>query len=378
MTTVENTEKQTVQGSDTSQQVNGQTSSSPRTLPGSDTEREDPGNQQAKEREQTVRAGVSFLLSQSNSSNEFATAAAKSRVEDLVESSESEEDPDDEPEQTLQSKPTDTAGAGVMKSIEQGDEGDADKVFDPDEVNKEILPALPANPSVPGESFQSTVSSTSNLPEEDMMHIYKVRHRKERGDESSKTVVLQCFHSHEEANAYAKYRLEELDNGPVRSLMGKSETYDENSLFIGKIIINRDENHAEFVWVTRDITYIGDIADLKRDDIKPIVHSKVFNVLSLEFYGDDEIAPSIIATTSLKSLANKKAAEHYIELAKPADFKIDNVTHYRDVIIPDVHAKLKLADENDDLIELGAFKDEKLPQKFAVMVSENDVKGPLN
>jgi hypothetical protein len=378
MTTVENTEKQTVQGSDTSQQVNGQTSSSPRTLPGSDTEREELGNQQAKEREQTVRAGVSFLLSQSNSSNEFATAAAKSRVEDLVESSESEEDPDDEPEQTLQSKPTDTARAGVMKSIEQGDEGDADKVFDPDEVNKQILPALPANPSVPGESFQSTVSSTSNLPEEDMMHIYKVRHRKERGDESSETVVLQCFHSHEEANAYAKYRLEELDNGPVRSLMGKSEIYDENSLFIGKIIINRDENHAEFVWVTRDITYIGDIADLKRDDIKPIVHSKVFNVLSLEFYGDDEIAPSIIATTSLKSLANKKAAEHYIELAKPADFKIDNVTHYRDVIIPDVHAKLKLADENDDLIELGAFKDEKLPQKFAVMVSENDVKGPLN
>jgi len=237
------------------------------------------------------------------------------------------------------------------------------------------MPTLPEiNETPASKSKTAFLPDIVNPKEEDIMHSYNVRHRAERDNNVYDSVVLGSFHNLEEANAFAQHKLFEFDLGPSN---GKSETHDEDNLYLGKVIYDKIRNHSETVWVTREIVYIGDIANMKRGDLKTIIVPKVFNVLQLMQEEDGKHVSSVIATASIKTLANQKAVDHVLALTKPSRPRMDSMAYYNDVIVPSVRQSLAQAEAQDVTVDFeGVILDTE--RAFTISISENPVVGPLN
>lgn len=248
---------------------------------------------------------------------------------------------------------------------------DTDDTLRSDVFDAEIMPPLPEPPS----KARGMLPDLVNPPEEDMMHSYVVRHRAERGNNVYDSVVLGSFHNVDEANAFARQKLDEIVLSP---LTGKSESHDKDNLYVGRATTDKFQRHAESIWVTREIIYIGDVANLKRGDLKNIVQSKVYNVLQVIKAKDGKAVGSVVTTTSIKALANKKAADHFLALSKPSRPRMDWMNYFNDVVTPMVREKLKLADDNDETVDFGEGQIPDGEKRFTVTVSENPVVGPLN
>ncbi len=326
----------------------------------------DPEAEKEQQRSKAIRAGVEFLASQNKASNEFAKASSKSRIQDF-DSDESEEDPDEEPE---------TQAVPAQPAVEASDEMvgiEMDETLNPAALDTSIIPPLPRVPEPP-------ISKTAFLPdivnprEEDIMHSYTVRHRAARESNTYENVIIGSFHSLEEANAFAKQKLSDFCLGPST---GKSETHTEDNLYLGQVTTNKDKDHDETVWVSRDIVYIGDTANVRHGDIKPIIVPKVFNIIQV-LQGEDGIhVGSVIATASIKTLANKKAADQFLALSKPSRPRLDSMAYYNNELVPLVRQSLTKADAEDVTVEFdGCLPDTE--RAFSITISENDVVGPLN
>ena len=333
---------------------------SPPTVTGNEGDK-DPEVQKEIERAQTIRAGVEFLASQNKASNDFAKAASKFRIQDF-ESDESEEDPDEPETQAIPA-----VEAPEMVGV------DVDDTLNLAALDASIIPPLP-------EITEPPIAKTAFLPdivnpkEEDIMHSYNVRHRAERDDNVYDCVLLKSFHNLEEANAFAQHKLSEFELSPSN---GKSETHDEDNLYIGKVIYDKTKNYSETVWVSREIVYIGDTANVKHGDLKKIIVPKVFNVVQLMQEEDGKHVGSVIATSSIKTLANKKAADHVLALLKPFRPRMDSMAYYNDVIVPSVRQSLAQAEAQDVTVDFeGVIPDTE--RAFTVSISENPVVGPLN
>jgi hypothetical protein len=316
-----------------------------------------------------MRAGLQALAAQNRASSDFAKAASKMKIQQLDSDSESEEDPDDESENT----PTAVAKPAVEAS-EQMASIEIDDTLRPGVFDPAIIPPLPEMPAPPS-TAGSMLPDIVNPAEEDMMYSYVVRHRAERGNSVYDDVVLGNFHDLEEANAFAEQKLFEFHLGP---LTGKSETHNEDNLYMGRAVTDKDKNHAEVVWVTREIIYIGDVANLRRGDLKTIIPSKVYNVMQVMEGEDGKVILTVIAITSIKALANKKAADHFLALSKPSRPRLEWLNHFNDIVTPMVREKMNEADDNDKLVQ---FEEGKIPdgqKSFTISVSENPVLGPLN
>jgi hypothetical protein len=311
-----------------------------------------------------------------NTKRDFAKAAAKQRVEflDSDDSEESEEDPDDEPEPSQ--KPIIT---GKVPPTERDADGDVNMDFRPDDVDHRVLSQVPTICASSIAASQRPPMHVANHPEADMIHAYKVRHLRERNGEVEPHVVLQTFHNLGEANAFAAQQLSSLYLSINQALTGRSEMHDADNLYMGKVTIQDQPDWAEIIYVTREITYVGDIVNLQRADVQPIIHSKVFNVIKEAVQINGDLNVDVAACTSIKTLANKLAADEYLAMAKPVTANMDLVTHYREVVVPDVRARLDLADELGEVIEFepGENREGGL-SCFRVSVSENTVRGPLN
>ena len=58
---------------------------------------------------------------------------------------------------------------------------------------------------------------------------------------------------------------------------------------------------------------------------------------------------SVVATASIKTMANKKAADHFLALSKPSRPRMDSMTHYSNSVVPQVREKLNQADASDGI-----------------------------
>jgi hypothetical protein len=347
--------------------VDAKQNSTPPTLPNTDNEGiEDPEAQKERQRSQAIRAGVEFLASQNKASNDFAKAASKFRIQDF-DSDESEEDPDDEPEtQAAPVQPVDEASE-EMVGIEM------DETLNPAALDTLIIPPLPTVPEPPV-SKTAFLQDIVNPREEDIMHSYTVRHRAARKSNTYESVILGSFHSLGEANAFAQQRLSEFYLGPST---GKSETHTDDNLYLGQVTTNKDKEHDETVWVSRDIVYIGDITNVRRGDIKPIIVPKVFNILQVLQGENGTHVGSVIATASIRTLANKKAADQFLILSKPSRPRIDSMAYYNDEVVPMTRQSVAQADAQDMTVEFeGCIPDTE--RAFSISISENPVVGPLN
>lgn len=318
-------------------------------------------------RAQTIRAGVEFLASQNKANSDFTKAASKFRIQDF-ESDESEEDSDDEPEE-----PAVPVNQPTFETSEEMVDAEIDETLNPAALDASIIPSLP-------EILEPPKSKTAFLPdivnpkEEDIMHSYSVRHRAERGSNVYDSVVLGRFHSLEEANAFARQKLSEFYLGPST---GKSETHNDDNLYVGQVITNKSKGHSETVWVTREIVYIGDTANVKRGDIKTIIAATVYNVLQVMQDGDGNLTGSVVVTASIKALANKKAADLCLALSRPSRPRMDSMMYYNETVIPLVRGKLAEAEAKDVTMEFeGRIPDTE--RDFTISISENPVVGPLN
>lgn len=311
-----------------------------------------------------------------DTSSQFAKAAEKQGVEflDSDDSEESEEDPDDEPE-APQMPPL----KGGMPPNERDADGDVNMDLPPDNVDHRVLPQFPTICSSSVAAPQHLPTLIANHSEADMIHAYKVRHLRERNGEVEPHVVLQTFHNLGEANAFAAQQLGNLYLSINQALTGRSEMHNADNLYMGKITIQDQPDWAEIVYVTREITYVGDLVNLQRADVQPIVHPKVFNVIKEAVQADGDLNVDVAACTSIKILANKLAADEYLAMAKPVTANMDLVVHYHEVVVPDVRARLELADELGEAIELEPGENlERGLRCFRVSVIENAVRGPLN
>jgi hypothetical protein len=312
-------------------------------------------------RAQTIRAGVQFLASQNKANNDFAKAASKFRIQDF-ESDESEEDPDDEPV----NQPT-------VETSEEMVDIEVDETLNPAALDASIIPSLPEIPEAP-KSKTAFLPDIVNPKEEDIMHSYSVRHRAERDSNVYDSVVLGSFHSLEEANAFAQQKLSEFYLGPST---GKSETHNDDNLYVGQVITNKNKDYSETVWVTREIVYIGDTANVKRGDLKTIIAPKVYNILQVMQDEDGNPTGSVVVTASIKALANKKAADLCLALSKPSRPRMDSMAYYTETVIPLVREKLAEAEAKDVTMEFeGRIPDTE--RDFTISISENPVVGPLN
>lgn len=250
---------------------------------------------------------------------------------------------------------------------------EVDEMLNPAALDASIIPPLPEIPE-PDKSKTAFLPDIVNPREEDMMHSYSVRHRAERDNNVYDSVVLGSFHSLEEANAFAQLKLSEFYLGPST---GKSETHSDDNLYVGQVTTNKNKDHSETVWVTREIVYIGDTANVKRGDIKTIIVPKVFNVLQVMQDEDGKHAGSIIHTTSIKALANKKAADHFLALSKPSRPRLDSLAFYNNTVVPSVRQSLEQAEAQDVTVDFeGEIPD--TDRAFSISISENDVVGPRN
>jgi hypothetical protein len=314
-----------------------------------------------------VRAGVQFLAAQNKVGNDFATAASKFCIQDF-DSDESEEDPDDEPEVQVAS-----TAQQVAEQPEEMVDVDMNEALNPVGPDTSIIPRLPQVPD-------QVASKTAFLPdivnpkEEDMMHSYTVKHRAARENNEYETLILGSFHSLEEANAFAQEKLSQFYLGPST---GKSETHTSDNLYLGRVITDKDKDHDEIVWVTRDIVYIGDTANIKRGDLKNIIVPKVFNVLQVMEDNEGRHVGTVIVTASIRTLANKKAADLYLELSKPSRPRIDSLAFYNDEVVPAVRKNLEQAEEQEAELEMEGVSPDTW-RSFTICVSENPVVGPLN
>jgi hypothetical protein len=320
-----------------------------------------------QEREQAIRAGVEFLASQNKAGSDFNKAASKLRTQDL-ESDESEEDPDDEPE-------AQTAPVAIVEEPEEMAETEVDETLNPATFNTSIIPPLPEIPeSLVAQSKTAFLPDIVNPREEDIMHSYSVRHRAEREKNVYDCVVLNSFHNLKEANAFAQQKLSEFELGPST---GKSETHDEDNLYLGKVIYDKIKDHSETVWVTREIVYIGDTANIRHGDVKATIVPKVFNVVQV-LQGEDGIhVGSVVTTASIKTLANKMAADHFLSLSKPSRPRMDSMTYYNDTVVPLVRQSIEHAEAQDVTVEFEGHISET-ERFFTISISENPVVGPLN
>jgi hypothetical protein len=250
---------------------------------------------------------------------------------------------------------------------------EVDETLNPAALDISIIPSLPEIPE-PRKSKTAFLPEIVNPREEDMMHSYSVRHRAGRENNVYDSVVLASFHSLEEANAFAQQTLSKFYLVPST---GKSETHDDDNLYVGQVTTNKSKDHSETVWVTREIVYIGDTANVKRGDIKTIIAPKVFNVLQVLQEEDGKHTGSVVATASIKTMANKKAADHFLALSKPSRPRIDSMAHYSNTVVPQVREKLNQADASDAVVEFEGLIPET-ERAFVISVSENDVVGPLN
>jgi len=323
--------------------------------------------QKKQERVQAIRAGVEFLASQNKQNNNYAKAASKFRIQDF-DSDESEEDPDDEPETQAVS-----AAQPIVGEPEEMVGIEMDETLNPAALDASIIPPLPKTPEPPT-SKKAFLPDIVNPREEDMMHSYSVRHRAARGNNLYETVILGSFHSLEEANAFAQEKVSEFYLGPST---GKSETHTAENLYLGQVVTDKDKDHDEIVWVTREIVYIGDTANIKRGDLKPIIMPKVFNVLQVMEDEDGLHVGSVITTASIQTLANKKAVDLFLEITKPSRPRIDSLAYYNNTVVPAVRQKFAEAEAKDLPMDLeGIIPDTE--RSLSISVSENLVVGPLN
>jgi hypothetical protein len=344
-----------------------------------------------KKREEDIRASLDSLSAKNDMGGGFGHAASKSVIQEL-ESEESEEDPDDDDEPEAPSQLiTNTLNSVAEKPIwfsapvpstEPSDEvigaGDIINVNIQGEFGPVLdILSIPDAVSTSAISEAVTLPATINPDEKDMIHTYNVNQRSERGDKLFETLVLASFHDLDEANAFAQQKTKELIYNPILSQIGLDETYDPDTKFIGRAINNKDEGNAELVWVSRVITYIGDVSNLSLSDIKPIRPIKVFNVLQTIRLKDSDPESEVIVTTTIKSLANQKAFEFFIAICKPLKPDIDQVQEHNSIVIPTVRAKLAEADQKDECLSLEG-EDELSGRWFKVEVSECNVVGPLN
>ncbi len=302
------------------------------------------------------------LHTRNRSSSSFGEAAARTQVQHLnSESEESEEDADDDPAPRKASKtpessgPTSQVDTKFANSSQRPQEGDTP----------------PASPP------KKTIPNIFNPPEDEMIHTYKVRRCIERGDEVTESIVLKAFLNLQEANLFAQDAYSRLMWGNIRHV-AKDETFDENGLYLGIAIIDKNEDYSERVWVTREIIYMGEIANFQRRELKTLVPQRVFSVVQLMTDESDDTDCRVVATTSIKDLANKKAADQFLDLSRPISTVSEQNARYTKEFVQDVRDKVALADDKDEMVEAMDGTNTDTGRNFRVLVCESSVTGPPN
>ena len=217
------------------------------------------------------------------------------------------------------------------------------------------------------------------LKEEDMIHTYNVRHMSEREGRASPVVTLKTFHNLGEANKWAAEQLGNLYVSINHTNTGRSELYDKDNLYRGRITIQDIDGWEELIWVIQEITYVGDLVDFDRAKLKPRFPPKAYNIMKLAVTNEGEVISECIATATTLPLANKIAAEEYLALAAPVSAHIDKVKHFRERVVVDINTKRKQADEQGIAIELEAAENEERSlELFKVQIQETRIRGPPN